>query len=226
MLHLVINNDEPRILDTDLAEALGMKTPRNIRKDLIVPNLTELRGYGDLGASPPKEKRRGRPVLLYHLNEDQALLLCMFSRTPKAVEVRKLVITTFRAYQKGHLTLSDTGKVALPDFANPADAARAWAEMWESGVKDRKTVAAHLEQLTINEFFALNHLYGSPPEKSRLSARARKLCVDRSIPILKQARTTVGGYEVQVNVYPLKELLEAAAHLGIDSTVLAPALAA
>ena len=77
-----------------------MKVPRNIRKDLIAPNLAELQTYGNLGASPPKEKRRGRPVLQYHLNEDQALLLCMFSRTDKAAEVRKVVIDTFRAYQK------------------------------------------------------------------------------------------------------------------------------
>lgn len=57
------------------------------------------------------------------------MLLCMFYRTAKAAEVRKEVIETFRAYQKGHLELSETGKVALPNFANPAEAARVIIEI-------------------------------------------------------------------------------------------------
>lgn len=38
LLPIVVQNEEPRVLDTDLAKRLGMKTPRNIRKSLIVPN--------------------------------------------------------------------------------------------------------------------------------------------------------------------------------------------
>lgn len=88
-----------------------MSRPRDIRRNMIVPNAEELSSYGILRSTNANSGKRGRPSYQYHLNEDQALLLCMFSRTAKAAEVRKLVIDTFRAYQKGHLTLSDTGKV-------------------------------------------------------------------------------------------------------------------
>jgi predicted ArsR family transcriptional regulator len=215
MLKLIINNDEPRILDTDLAEALGMSRPRDIRSNLIVPNKEELETYGILRSSNANSGKRGRPSWVYHLNKDQALLVAILSRVPKAAEVRAEVIKVFNAYQKGHLELSDTGKSALPNFANPADAARAWAEVWEQGQKDRVTVAEHLETLTINEFFALNHQYGTMPDKTRLSARARKLCNARGILVGKQDRVTTDGYETQVNVYPLKELMEAAKDLGM-----------
>ena len=79
MLKLIINNDEP-VLDTDLAVALGMKNTRFIRNDLIKANMEELRTYGNLMATPSNPGKRGRPALVYHLNKDQALLLCMSSR--------------------------------------------------------------------------------------------------------------------------------------------------
>ena len=102
-----------------------MSRPRDIRKTLIVPNVDELRTYGDLRPSIANPGKPGRPAYQYHLNEDQALLLCMFSRTERAAEVRKVVIETFKAYRDGHLALTETGKVVLPDFSNAAVAARA-----------------------------------------------------------------------------------------------------
>lgn len=65
-----------------------MSRPRDIRKDLIKPNLVELQGFGILRETPANSGKRGRPALVYYLNEEQALLLCMFSRTEKAQAVR------------------------------------------------------------------------------------------------------------------------------------------
>jgi hypothetical protein len=134
---LIVNGDDPRILDIDLAEALGMSRPRDIRKNLITPNQEELRRYGDLRGTNANPGKPGRPAYEYHLNEDQAALVCMFSRTEKAADVRQEIIRVFRAYRDGHLELSATGKAALPDFENPAEAARAFADLWEQGAKDR-----------------------------------------------------------------------------------------
>ncbi|KQX21782.1 MULTISPECIES: hypothetical protein [Ensifer] len=72
-------NDAQRILDTDLAERLGMKTPRNIRDDLIKSNMEELLGFGDLGETTPNAGKVGRPSKVCYLNAEQALLLCPLS---------------------------------------------------------------------------------------------------------------------------------------------------
>jgi len=96
-----------------------------IRPHLILPNREELSRYGILRQVVAKTGSRGRPASSFHLNEDQAALVCMFSRTEKAADVRQEIIRVFRAYRDGHLELSATGKVALPDFENPAEAARA-----------------------------------------------------------------------------------------------------
>lgn len=123
IITLTTINEEPRVLDTDLAEALGMARSRNIRVHLIEPNRIELERYGPLCSRT--ERTGGRPATAYYLNEEQALLVCMFSRTERAKDVREAVIRVFTAYRKGQL------QPALPDFTNPAEAARAWALEYE-----------------------------------------------------------------------------------------------
>jgi hypothetical protein len=52
------------------------------------------------GTTNPTAKG-GRPGKAYYLNEGQALVICALSRTPKAVEVRKLIIDVFMAWRQG-----------------------------------------------------------------------------------------------------------------------------
>jgi hypothetical protein len=108
---------EPRILDVMLAERLGFSRPVDIRK-LISRNFSELRAYGEVYAtmaqtssqlgevftqSVKTSAKGGRPSTAFYLNESQALLICMFSRTPKAAQVRKAIIDVFMAYRRGQL---------------------------------------------------------------------------------------------------------------------------
>lgn len=80
---------EPRVLDTDLAAALGMDRPRNIRVNVIEPNMAELEGFGTLLAVKANPgPLGGRPGKAFYLNEEQALLVAMFSRTERAKEVQ------------------------------------------------------------------------------------------------------------------------------------------
>lgn len=102
-------NDEPRVLDLRLAEALGFERARDVRK-LIERNMEELESHGLICAmvaqiKPDENNPRGagKPGTEYHLNETQALLVCMFSRTVKAAEVRRLLIEVFMAWRKGEL---------------------------------------------------------------------------------------------------------------------------
>lgn len=127
---LVVEN-EPRILDTDLAAALGMSRPRDIRGNLIGPNRPELERHGILREMNANSGKRGRPVTAFYLNEQQALLITLFSRTEKAEDIRELVINVFMAWRRGQMDLNERGKAELPNFADPVAAARAWADVFE-----------------------------------------------------------------------------------------------
>lgn len=100
---LSILDDEPRVLDVDLAEWLGLERLTNIRT-VIVANLEEIEMHGSLHvANANPGKQGGRPGKAYYLNEGQALVICALSRTPKAAEVRKALIDVFMAYRTGKL---------------------------------------------------------------------------------------------------------------------------
>lgn len=101
---LTILDEEPRVQDLRLAEALGFSQPRDIRK-LIDRNKGELELYGLLarhGGAPIRSgKGRLMESLEYWLNEAQALLVCMFSRTDQAARVRRELVEVFMAWRRG-----------------------------------------------------------------------------------------------------------------------------
>ncbi len=107
-------NDEPRILDVDLAERLGLSRESNIRS-VIVANRYELELHGNLhAASANSNSRRGRPGKAYYLNEGQALVLCALSRTPTAARIRKALIDVFQAYRAGKVVHVKEHRRRLP----------------------------------------------------------------------------------------------------------------
>lgn len=94
-------DDEPRILDLTLATNLGMAAPRNIRGK-IVANYNEISMHGMVCTETVQTTSKGgRPTVAYYLNEPQALLICMWSNTDKAVAVRKALIDVFMEYRRG-----------------------------------------------------------------------------------------------------------------------------
>ncbi|MGY6251658.1 hypothetical protein ACXIUS_29730 [Bosea thiooxidans] len=98
---LAVRNGEPRILDTLLAERLGMERLTNIRTK-IKENFLEISMHGPICTETVQiPGARGRPGTAYYLNEPQALLLCMFANTPKAAQIRKSVIDVFMEYRRG-----------------------------------------------------------------------------------------------------------------------------
>lgn len=102
---VVMVDGEPRIKDLILAERLGFDRPRVIR-ELIDRNKQELEGYGTLApcrTASISGKGRVQEVVEYFLNEGQALLICMFSRTARAAAVRREVIRVFLDWRHGRL---------------------------------------------------------------------------------------------------------------------------
>ncbi|MBB4267805.1 hypothetical protein [Roseospira visakhapatnamensis] len=98
---LSVMENEPRIHDLRLAERLGFRRERDVRK-LIERNRTELSDHGEVCATVAQTSEAGgRPATEYWLNEGQALVICMLSRTRVAAQVRREVITVFMAWRRG-----------------------------------------------------------------------------------------------------------------------------
>ncbi len=98
--------EEPRIPDFVEAERLGYDQARSIRK-LIRRNEEEFRRHGHLDMrsvvdriSKPQGGYEDRVVEVFYLNEDQALLAAMLSRTGKAADVRYEIIQAYKAYRE------------------------------------------------------------------------------------------------------------------------------
>lgn len=121
---------EPRVHDLTLGQSLGFGRPRRVR-EIIERHRGELQRYGTIAphiaaqfeVSPRSgaefrdtasrksgvlhqtdaKRRRGAPTKGFYLNEGQALLVCMFSETDKAADVREQLIRVFMAYRAGEL---------------------------------------------------------------------------------------------------------------------------
>ena len=91
---------EARILDTVLAEHLGMANIYKIR-ELIRGHAEELQSFGELSPQRGETSAKGgRPSEAYYLNRQQALLICILSKTEKAKLVRAEVIRRFDAFEE------------------------------------------------------------------------------------------------------------------------------
>jgi hypothetical protein len=151
-LNETIAGREPRVRDLELAEWLGFERQRDIRQ-LIERNLEELGTHGGVvvapigggglrygAANPPR--KGGRPGLEYWLNEQQALLICMFSRTAEAAAVRKQVIDLYVAWRRGQVPASPM--VQPPGVATPpplSEQERNRVRWWEAE-RDKMLAAA------------------------------------------------------------------------------------
>lgn len=93
-------DNEPRVQDLRLGEALGFARPRAIRQ-IIDRNTLELQAYGT--SATRRGAYRGKSFTEYFLNEPQALLICMWSNTAQAAAVRKMLIDVFMEYRRGKL---------------------------------------------------------------------------------------------------------------------------
>ena len=92
---------EPRVLDTELAAALGYALPAQIR-ELIKRHEAPLSQLGVIRTvRKTSGAQSGRPATAYYLNKPQAVFLTTQAGTPTAVAVTVQVIQKFDAYERG-----------------------------------------------------------------------------------------------------------------------------
>jgi len=134
---------EPRVHDVHLAERLGFDRPLNIR-NLIKRNHAKLARFGILSAVKRIHEGAGRPTSEYYLNQKQAIFVCMKSETEKAFDVQVEIVHVFDAYLKG-------GLKPVPNFANPAEAARAWALEYERSQALQQEIEANRPKIAFHD---------------------------------------------------------------------------
>lgn len=139
---------------------------------------------------------RGRPTKAYAITIDMAKELSMVERGKKGKEARKYFIECERK-----LKARQPKAPQLPDFTNPAVAARAWADQFKGRVLAEQKVAAltHENQtlteqnavmaeevnfMTIDKYCATKGAYLQLREKIRAGKDATKLSERRACPLI------------------------------------------
>lgn len=101
---LTVIENHARISDIRVQEALQFGRIIDLHR-VIEKNLPELETYGrgfcQSGKKPLAGLKGGRPTKEYMLTEEQAVLVCMFARTPQAATARKMIVDVFMAWRRG-----------------------------------------------------------------------------------------------------------------------------
>lgn len=105
---------EPRVLDTDLAVALGYAVPRQIRR-LIMSHDRALTALGVLRTATVRSGPN--TTVVYYLNKAQAIFLTTQSGTATAIDITVEVIRKFDAYEKGLVTAAPAMPAIPTTFA-------------------------------------------------------------------------------------------------------------
>jgi len=172
-IHFISN--EPRVQDVRIGERLGMAKPTNIRQ-VIEANMAELERYGLVHAArAPIVSGKGRTQegTEYHLNEPQTLLLCMFSRTEKAADVRQEVISVYMAYRKDVPTSNEAvEQIGMRELPSDHEGACERMTVFRSDVEMMETLE-HAERCLL---IARSALYEMTLERLNDSAKNKIAC--------------------------------------------------
>ena len=130
---------ELRVSHRDIAENLDVNQ-KNV-SEMISKYKSDFEEFGvvPFQTEKPKTALGGRPENTFYLNEHQATLFFSYAKnTQKAREFKKRLVKIF--YQmRDHIK---SQQLSMPNFNDPAAAARAWAEQYERTQEAHKQIEA------------------------------------------------------------------------------------
>lgn len=117
----------PAVTSQQVAEAFG-KEHRHVLRDIreTIDKCSESFTAPNFGLSEYTDST-GRKLPMYLLSKDGLMMVTMGYTTPEAMRIKEAYIARFNEMEEQLRSASP----AIPDFQNPALAARAWAEQYE-----------------------------------------------------------------------------------------------
>lgn len=129
VVQVEIMNGKPSVTSLQIAEAFG-KEHKHVLRDIeaVLPQVSEIFGKTNFGLSEYTTiNNLGFAIHkpMYLLTKDGFSMLAMGYTGPKAFALKEHILAKLNAYESGQLSS------ALPNFADPVVAARAWADALE-----------------------------------------------------------------------------------------------
>lgn len=140
MLDIVAVNEQGEPVTTSAAIADGTARAHHGMIQLIRENLNDFKEFGGVAFEMrPFDTAGGRQTReVAVLNEHQATLLITFMRNTGIVKEFKIRLV--KAFFDMRDELRNQAAPALPDFANPAEAARAWADQHDKCIEAQQQI--------------------------------------------------------------------------------------
>ena len=153
---LYVIEGEARISDERLQAALGISKLHGFRQ-LFRAHKDELETYAPiLTQSVSKIGKKGRPKTTYLFTEEQTLLIAMFSRTARAAEARRQLISVFQAWRRGDLHNLQAARHGV----RGSNVRLELQDAFEASAERADTTLRHLKSLSDMDAFAreVSHL--------------------------------------------------------------------
>lgn len=157
----------------------------------------------------PPNSIGGRLPLL--ISESGLYKLIMRSDKPKARAFQNWVTgTVLPSIRKDGGYIMGEEKVATGELSEDQFILQAMAMLKNKADRLQKKVSDHLEYMTVNEFFALKHIYPAKGDNQSLGRRASMICANKEMPKRIQRRYAPAiEMMVEVGEYPVAVLEEA-----------------
>lgn len=130
VLKTINGKEVPAVTSLQVAEAFG-KQHAHVMRDIreTIDKCSESFNASNFGLVEYKDAK-GEKRPMYLLSKDGLMMLTMAYTSPEAMRVKEAYINRFNEMER-ELAAPKIAGIPVPDFDNPALAARAWAELYE-----------------------------------------------------------------------------------------------
>jgi len=198
-IRIIDIDGDPWFVAKDVAQVLGYANAR----DAVYKHCK--------GGSETRLPSRGGAQYLTIIPERDVYRLIMRSKLPAAEAFEDWVVgTVLPAIRKDGGYISGEEKLETGEMSEDELVLSAMTVLKKKADRLQQHVSNHLEYMTVNEFFALKHIYPSTGDSKSLGRRASTICRNRGLAKRNQFRYAPSISDtVSIGEYPVEALEEA-----------------